>query len=59
MLRWLEENVWRSSFAWNAENLPGVDATAIYFDDPAPIFPVIEALSLELIGLELFQNSTS
>ena len=57
MLSWLDENVGRGNYAWNADSLPGLDATAIYFFDPAPIAPFIKAMGLELVGWDLLRTS--
>ena len=50
--QWLEEHVGRGNYAWNADSRPGVDASAVYFFDPAFVAPFIEAKELELVSLK-------
>ncbi|MCK0101184.1 hypothetical protein [Pseudohalocynthiibacter sp. F2068] len=46
---WLIENAGRDNFAWNADSVPGIDASAFYFYDLEIAVRFIERFGLSLV----------
>ena len=51
MRDWLEQHVGRDGYAWHADTLPGVDATAVYFREAVMVQSFLGAFDLELAQL--------
>lgn len=49
MYVWLKKEAGPDGYAIHAAMLPGIDAVAIYLNDPALVKPLIEAHGLELV----------
>lgn len=50
---WLTNNAGRDGYAWHADTLPGVDASAVYLRDEWLVGSFVERFGLKLAGIDV------
>jgi len=52
MHQWLTDNAGRDGFAWHADTLPGLDASAVFLRDERLVGTFVQQFDLKLVGVE-------